>query len=429
MTQFWRFETSTVHAGHEPDADSHSIATPIYPSAAFAFDSAQHSAELFDGVVDGYIYSRIANPTVRSLEARLATLEQGIGAVAFASGQAAVASAVQTIAVAGDNIVSASSLYGTTYKVFSSVFRQSGMEVRFARYDDLDQFAALIDDKTRAIYCESMANPAGHIPDLAPLAELAHRHGLPLIVDNTVATPYLCRPFEHGADIVVHSLTKYLGGHGVALGGCVVDAGQFDWKANESRFKLLSMPDPCHHNTVFTERYGRHAYIRRVQSVPLRNMGAVLSPFNAFLIMQGMETLALRMDRICFNAELIAGYLQQHPAVSWVNYPALEGHPERPRLERYMRGKASGVFSFGVQGGRAAGERFQNALRLIRRSVNIGDCKTLACHPASTTHRQVFGQDLAASGVTEDMVRLSVGIEHVEDLVDDLDQALAASIN
>ena len=426
MDKFWRFETTAVHGGYDPDAAPRSVSVPIYPSAAFSFDSTEHSVRLFDGLEDGFVYSRIGNPGVRVLEERVNALEQGAATVAMASGQAAVTCAIQALVEQGDNIVTAKSLYGTTYNAFAHVFARQGVEVRFAQYDRLDDFERAIDGRTRALYCEAIANPSGHVADIAALAELAHAHGLPLIVDNTVPTPYLCQPLEFGADIVVHSLTKYMAGHGTVLGGAVVDGGRFDWAAAKERFGFMSRPDPAHHGIVFTERYGEGAYVRRVAGVPLRNFGATLSPFNAFLIAQGIETLPLRMERICFNTGLIAQYLSEHPAVSWVNYGGLPLHPDHDKVQKYMRGQASGIFTFGVKGGRAAGAQFQDALKLICRAVNIGDCKTLACHPASTTHRQLSGDELIESGVTEDLVRVSVGIEHVEDLVADIDQALQA---
>jgi O-acetylhomoserine (thiol)-lyase len=428
MDKFWRFETTAVHGGYDPDEFPRAVAPPIYPSAAYAFDSTEQSVRLFDGLEEGYVYSRIANPGVVSLSMRVNALEGGVGGCSLASGQAAVACALQALVEQGDNFVSARSLYGTTFNAFAHVFARQGVEARLATYDRLDEFEAAIDGRTRAIYCETIANPSGHGADIEALAALAHAHGLPLIVDNTVPTPYLCRPIEFGADIVVHSLTKYMAGHGTVLGGAVVDAGRFDWAAATERFGFMSRPDPSHHNVSFTETYGEGAYIRRVASVPARNFGATLSPFNAFLIAQGIETLALRMDRICFNAELIARYLSEHPAVSWVNYGALPSHPDHAKVQKYMGGRASGIVTFGVQGGRAGGARFQDALRLVRRAVNIGDCKTLACHPASTTHRQLSPEELVVSGVSEDLVRISIGIEHVEDLVADIDQALRAAI-
>ena len=425
MSTYWRFETSTVHAGYEPDPAFPAVATPIYQSAAFAFEDTQHAADLFDQKVPGYIYTRIGNPTSQFLSDRVTTLEQGASSVVLASGQAAVAAAFMTIAGVGDNVVSASSLYGTTYNLLSQTLPQYGIEARLCRHDDLAAFAAAIDGRTRAVFCESIANPSGHVPDLRALADLAHAHGLPLIVDNTIATPYLCRPIEHGADIVVHSLTKYMAGHGVALGGAVVDSGNFPWAEHAARFERLTRAEHGIRGLSFTEAHGKLAFLARCVNVPLRTLGAVLAPLNAFLIMQGIETLALRMERICFNADVISRFLVEHPGVSWVQYPGLAEHPDHARCERYMGGKGSGVLSFGIRGGRAAGAAFQDALRLIRRSTNLGDCKTLVCHPASTTHRQLSAEALARSGTPEDLVRLSAGIEHIEDLLADIDQALA----
>jgi len=424
MERFWRFETSAVHAGYDPDPHVRSVAMPIYQTAAFAFDDAQHSADLFDGKVDGFIYSRLGNPTVRSLEQRVATLEQGVGALALASGQAAVAATFMTMAGVGDTIVAASSLYGTTYGLLAYTLPQYGIEAKFFDYRDHDRCEQLIDGNTKAIFCESIANPSGHVADIAGLAEIAHRHGLPLIVDNTIATPYLCRPFEHGADISVHSMTKYMGGHGATLGGVVVDSGQFPWAKSADKFPKLTQADVSAHGKVFTEVYGEAAFIGRCSEVQLRTLGAILSPMSANMIALGIETLAVRMDRICFNAEIIGRFLLEHPAVQWVSYPALENHPDHERAQRYMGGRTSGVLSFGVKGGREAGAKLQDALTLIRRSTNIGDCKTLVCHPASTTHRKLSAEDLKKSGVSEELVRLSVGIEHIEDLLTDLDQAL-----
>ncbi|SFQ11381.1 O-acetylhomoserine aminocarboxypropyltransferase/cysteine synthase family protein [Variovorax sp. 770b2] len=427
MDNYWRFETSAVHAGYNAEDSQRSVAPPIYETAAFAFDDAQHAIDLFDGKKAGLVYSRIANPSVQMLEGRVATLEQGIGAVAMASGQAALSCAFLTIAGAGDNIVASSSLYGTTYNLLGHVLPQYGIETRFALQHDVAQLRRLIDDRTRAVFCETIANPAGSVADLEALAQLAHEAGVPLIVDNTVATPYLCRPFLHGADIVVHSLTKYMGGHGTHLGGAVVDSGRFPWKDHQDKFRRLTTPDDSHHLTNFSEKYGQRAFIARCASVPLRNLGAIMAPATAVAIMQGIETLALRMERICFNAQLIAQFLQQHDAVSWVRYPGLADHADAALVEKYLGGQGAGVLSFGIGGDEKAGNRFQDALRLVRRSVNLGDCKTLACHPASTTHRQLSGDDLVSSGVTTDLIRLSVGIEHIDDLIEDIDRALAAS--
>jgi O-acetylhomoserine (thiol)-lyase len=422
-----RIETLLIHAGYQPDPTTKAVAVPIYQTTSYAFDNTQHGADLFDLKVPGNIYTRIMNPTQAVLEARVAALEGGVGALALASGMAAITYAILTIAEQGDNIVSSTTLYGGTYNLFAHTLPQIGIEVRFANYQDPASFERLIDGKTKAIYCESVGNPLGNITDFAALAEIAHRHGVPLIVDNTVPTPYLCRPFEHGADIVVHALTKYLGGHGTTLGGIIVDSGKFPWAEHKERFRRLNEPDVSYHGVVYTEALGAAAYIGRARVVPLRNMGAAISPFNAFLILQGIETLAVRMDRICANALAVAEYLRRHPKVTWVNYAGLPDHPDHALVQKYMGGRASGILSFGIQGGREAGARFQDALKLFTRLVNIGDCKSLACHPASTTHRQLSPEELAKAGVREEMIRLSIGIEHIDDLIEDLDQALSAA--
>ena len=420
-----KLETLVVHAGYSPDPTTRAVAVPIYQTTSYAFDDTQHGADLFDLKVAGNIYTRIMNPTNGVLEARLAALEGGVGALGLASGQAAITYALLTITEAGQNIISSSALYGGTYNLFAHTLPQYGITVKFADHRQPDAFEQLIDRNTRAIFCESVGNPAGNVTDFAALAEIAHRHGVPLIVDNTVPSPYLCRPFEHGADIVVHSLTKYLGGHGNSIGGALVDSGTFPWAAHADRFPRLNTPDASYHGVVYTEAFGPAAFIGRARVVPLRNMGAAISPFNSFLILQGIETLALRMDRICDNALAVAKYLQQHPKVRWVNYAGLPDHPSHALAQKYMGGRASGVLSFGIEGGRAAGARFQDALKLFVRLVNIGDAKSLACHPASTTHRQLNAAELEKSGVSEDMVRLSVGIEHVDDLIEDVAQALS----
>jgi O-acetylhomoserine (thiol)-lyase len=423
-----RIETIAVHGGYTPDPTTRAVAVPIYQTVAYAFDDTQHGADLFDLKVAGNIYSRIMNPTNAVLEARVAALEGGIGALAVASGMAAISYAIQTIAEAGDNIVSASTLYGGTYNLFAHTFPQMGIEARFADPRDPASFARLIDDRTKAVFCESVGNPLGNVTDIAALAAVAHAHGVPLIVDNTVPSPYLCRPFEHGADIVVHSLTKYLGGHGTTIGGAIVDSGKFPWAQHKARFRRLNEPDVSYHGVIYTEALGAAAYIGRARVVPLRNMGAALSPMNAFQILQGIETLALRMDRICDNALRVAGHLKAHAKVGWVNYAGLPDHADHALVKRLMGGRASGIISFGLKAAdsRAAGARFQDALKLFTRLVNIGDAKSLACHPASTTHRQLNPDELAKAGVKEDMVRLSVGIEHIDDLLEDLEQALAA---
>lgn len=420
-----KLETIAVHGGYSPDPTTRAAAVPIYQTVSYAFDDTQHGADLFDLKVPGNIYTRIMNPTQDVLEQRVAALEGGIGALALASGQAAITYAIMTIAEAGDNIVSASTLYGGTYNLFAHTLPQFGIETRFADYRDPESFARLIDDKTKAVFVESIGNPLGNITDFEKVAAIAHSHGVPLIVDNTVATPYLLRPFEHGADIVVHSLTKYLGGHGTSLGGAIVDSGKFPWAEHKQRFKRLNEPDVSYHGVVYTEALGPAAYIGRARVVPLRNTGAAISPFNAFLILQGIETLALRMDRITDNTLKVAQFLQRHKKVKWVNYAGLPEHADHALAAKYLGGRPSGVLTFGVEGGLAGGARFQDGLKLFTRLVNIGDAKSLACHPASTTHRQLNAEELAKAGVTEDTVRLSIGIEHIDDLLADLDQALA----
>ncbi|CAN0646753.1 O-acetylhomoserine aminocarboxypropyltransferase/cysteine synthase family protein [Burkholderia cepacia] len=421
----WRLETIAVHGGYRPDPTTRAVAVPIYQTVAYAFDDTQHGADLFDLKVQGNIYTRIMNPTTDVLEQRIAALEGGIGALALASGQSAVTYAIQTIAEAGDNIVSASSLYGGTYNLFAHTLPQYGITTRFADPRDPASFEPLIDARTKAIFAESVGNPLGNVTDIAALAEVAHRHGIPLIVDNTVPSPYLLRPFEHGADIVVHSLTKYLGGHGTSLGGAIVDSGKFPWAEHADRFKRLNEPDVSYHGVVYTEAFGPAAYIGRARVVPLRNMGAAISPFNAFQILQGIETLALRVERISDNALKIAQHLARHEQVEWVNYAGLPDHPDHPLVARYLSGRAPGILTFGVKGGRDGGAMFQDALKLFTRLVNIGDTKSLATHPASTTHRQLSPAELAKAGVKEETVRLSIGIEHIDDLLADLDQALA----
>ena len=425
--QNWKPETIAVHGGYSPDPTTRAVAVPIYQTVAYAFDSAQHGADLFDLKVAGNIYTRIMNPTTDVLEKRVAALEGGVAGLAVASGMAAITYAIQTIAGVGDNIVSVAKLYGGTYNLFAHTLPRQGIQVRFAPHDDIAALEALIDDNTKAVFCESIGNPAGNIIDLKALADAAHRHGVPLIVDNTVATPILCRPFEHGADIVVHSLTKYIGGHGTSIGGIVVDSGKFPWAENKARFPLLNTPDVSYHGVTYTEAFGPAAFIGRCRVVPLRNMGAALSPFNAFLILQGLETLALRMERHCENAQKVAEFLKGHPQVSWVQFAGLAEHPEHALAQRYMGGKPASIMSFGIKGGEAAAAKFIDALKLVVRLVNIGDAKSLACHPASTTHRQLNDEELARAGVSRDLVRLSIGIEHIDDILEDLTQALEAA--
>ena len=424
-TSQWRFETKSVHAGYSPEPTTHAVAVPLYQTVAYSFDSAQHGADLFDLKVAGNIYTRIMNPTQAVLEERIAALEGGIASLALASGQAAITYAIQTITEAGDNIVASSALYGGTYNLFAHTLPQYGIQARFADYRDPKSFEPLIDARTKAVFVESLGNPQGNITDIAAIAAIAHQHGVPLIVDNTVPSPYLCRPFEHGADIVVHSLTKYLGGHGTSIGGAIVDSGKFPWGEHKARFKRLNEPDVSYHGVVYTEALGAAAYIGRARVVPLRNMGAAISPFNAWQILQGVETLALRMDRICENTLAVARHLKAHPKVAWVNYAGLEDHPDHALVKKLMGGRASGLLTFGVKSGRAGGERFLDALQLFTRLVNIGDTKSLATHPASTTHRQLSPEELKKAGVSEETVRLCVGIEHIDDLRADLDAALA----
>ncbi|MAP10427.1 MAG: O-acetylhomoserine aminocarboxypropyltransferase [Gammaproteobacteria bacterium] len=422
-----RLETMAVHAGYQPDPTTNAVAVPIYQTTAYAFDNTQHGADLFDLKVMGNIYTRIMNPTTDVLEQRIAMMEGGIGGLALASGQAATTYALITIAEAGDNIISTSTLYGGTYNLFAHTMPQFGIETRFVGPNDVDAIASKIDSKTKAVFCESIGNPAGNVADLSAIADVAHAHGVPVIVDNTVPSPYLCRPFEHGCDIVVHSVTKYIGGHGTIVGGMIVDSGKFDWVAHKDRFPRMNEPDVSYHGVVFTEAVGELAYIIRARVVPLRNIGAAMSPQNAFLAIQGCETLPIRMDRICDNSVAVAKHLQGHSSVEWVRYAGLDDSPEKARLDKYCGGRGSGVLSFGIKGGKEAGAKFIDALQLVTRLVNIGDAKSLATHPATTTHRQLSPEELASSGVTEDLVRLSIGIEHIDDIIEDLDQALAAA--
>ncbi|MGH7021487.1 MAG: O-acetylhomoserine aminocarboxypropyltransferase/cysteine synthase family protein [Brevundimonas sp.] len=421
-----KFDTLAVHAGYTPDPTTKSVAVPIYQTTSYAFDDTQHGADLFDLKVAGNIYTRIMNPTSDVLEQRLAALEGGIAALTVASGMAAITYAILTIAESGDNIIATGALYGGTYNLFAHTLPQYGITVRFIDADDIDAVASNTDERTKAVFCESIGNPLGNVVDFAALADAAHAQGLPLIVDNTVPTPYLTRPIEHGADIVVHALTKYIGGHGTSIGGAIIDSGKFPWAEHKARFRRLNEPEVSYHGVVYTEALGPAAYIGRVRTVLLRNTGAAISPFNSFLILQGLETLALRMDRHVENAVAVANYLKTHPKVKWVNYAGLPDHPGHALIQKYFGGKASGLLTFGVKGGREAGGRFQDAVKLFTRLVNIGDAKSLVCHPASTTHRQLSPDELKKAGVTEDTVRLSVGIEHIDDLIADLEQALAA---
>jgi len=419
-----KLESIALHEGYQSEATTKAAAVPIYQTTSYTFDDTQHGADLFDLKVPGNIYTRIMNPTTDVLEKRMAAMEGGIGALCVASGMAAITYAIQCLCEVGDNIVSTSEVYGGTYNLFAHSLPRQGVEARMIKHDDFAAFEQAIDANTKAVFCESIGNPAGNVVDISRLAEIAHKQGVPLIVDNTVATPYLCRPFELGADIVVHSLTKYIGGHGTSIGGVIVDSGQFDWVANKSRFPALNEPDPSYHDVVYTEALGPAAYIGRCRVVPLRNTGAALSPMNAFQILQGLETLGLRMDRHCENAEKLAAYLQQHEKVKWVNYAALVDSPYFLNCKKITSSKASGILSFGLKGGVEACARFIDSLEMILRLVNIGDAKSLACHPASTTHRQLSDEELALAGVGADLIRISVGIEHIDDIIADVSQAL-----
>lgn len=419
-----KLETLAIHAGFSPDPTTKSVVVPIYQTTSYAFDNTQHGADLFDLKVPGNIYTRIMNPTTDVLEQRVAALEGGVAALALASGMTAITYAIQTIAQAGDNIVSTTKLYGGTYNLFAHTFPRQGLETRFANHDDIEAIDKLIDENTKAVFCESIGNPAGNIVDIEAIAKVAHKHGVPLIVDNTVASPALLKPIEWGADIVVHALTKYMGGHGNSIAGAIVDSGNFPWAEHKDRFPMLNEPDPSYHGVVYTEAFGPAAFIGRARVVPLRNTGGAISPFNSFLILQGIETLPLRMERHCSNAMAVAKFLESHPQVSWVNYAGLEGHPEHQLAKKYMHGEPASILSFGIKGGFDAGAKFIDKLDLILRLVNIGDAKSLACHPASTTHRQLSPEELATAGVGEDMIRLSIGIEHIDDIIADLSQAL-----
>ncbi|MDJ0918132.1 MAG: aminotransferase class I/II-fold pyridoxal phosphate-dependent enzyme [Woeseiaceae bacterium] len=420
-------ETLAIHAGFKADPSTKAVATPIYQTVAYEFDDAAHGAALFNLEVEGNIYSRIMNPTVGVLEQRSAELEGGIAGLCLSAGSAAINYAVQTIAEKGNNIVTVPLLYGGTYTLFKHMFPKQGIEVRFGDDDSVASLEKLIDNKTSAVFCETIGNPAGNIVDVEALAKMAHDHGVPLIVDNTVATPALVKPIEWGADIVVNSLTKYMGGHGNSLGGVIVDAGQFPWAEHADRYPMLTEPEASYHGVVYTEALGAAAYIGRARTVPLRNTGSALSPMNAFLILQGLSTLPLRMERHCDNALAVAKYLSEHPRVAWVNFGGLPDSPYYDLAQKYTDGKPSALLSFGIKGGFDAGVKFYDALEMFLRLVNIGDVKSLAAHPASTTHRQLTDEELKSAGVTPDMIRLCIGIEHIDDIIADLDQALAAS--
>ena len=421
-----RNETVSIHGGFTCDPATKAVAVPIHQTVSYEFDSADHGAALFNLEVEGYRYSRIANPTTDVLERRVALLEGGVGALSAASGQAALNYAILTLADHGGNIVSPPQLYGTTHTLFAHTLRRQGIETRFAASDRAEDIEPLIDASTRAVFCETIGNPAGNICDIEAVANVAHKHGVPLVVDNTVATPILLRPIDYGADIVVHSLTKFMGGHGVAMGGAIVDAGRFDWKAHASRFPMFSEPDESYHGMIYVERFGAQAYLARARSVYQRTTGAVLAPMSAFLLLQGMETVALRVERHVENARKVALFLRDDPRIEWINYAGFADSPFHALTHKYLAGRASSLFTFGVRGGHEAGKTFYDALRLIKRLVNIGDAKTLACHPASTTHRQMSADEQLKAGVKPETIRISVGIEHVDDIIADLDGALAA---
>ena len=417
-------ETIAIHTGYKTDVTTKSVAVPIYQTVAYEFDDAQHGADLFNLAVPGNIYTRIMNPTNDVLEQRLAAMEGGLAALAVASGMAAINYAILTIAKSGDNIVSTPQLYGGTYTLFAHMLPSQGIQVRFAEDDSPEAIEKLIDGKTKAVYCETIGNPAGNIVDLEPVSAVAHKHGVAVIVDNTVATPALCNPIEFGADIVVHSLTKYIGGHGTSIGGVIVDSGKFPWAENKERYTELNEPEPSYHGVVYTDALAEAAFIGRARTVPLRNTGSALSPMNAFFILQGLETLSLRMERHCENARAVAEYLQSHEKIEWVNFAGLKNDPKHALAEKYCGGTPASLLTFGIKGGFDAGVKFYDALSMIKRLVNIGDAKTLACHPASTTHRQMTEEEQLAAGVKPETLRICVGIEHIDDIISDIEQAL-----
>ncbi len=418
-------ETKLIHSGYETEPTTHAVATPIYQTVAYEFDSAQHGADLFNLAVPGNIYTRIMNPTTDVLEQRVADLEGGVGALALSAGSAAITYAIQNITSVGTNVVATPQLYGGTYTLFAHMFPNQGVEVRFAENDSAEAISKLIDDKTRAVFCESIGNPAGNVVDIEALANAAHEKGVPLIVDNTVATPILIKPISYGADIVVHSMTKYMGGHGTSLGGIIVDSGNFPWADYPEKFPMMTEPEASYHGVVYTEALGPAAYIGRARTVPLRNTGSALSPFNSFQILQGLETLALRMERHCSNAHVVADYLQNHDKVSKVNFAGLADDPYHSLAQKYCDGNPASLLTFEIKDGFDSAVKFYDALKLFKRLVNIGDAKSLACHPASTTHRQMTEEEQLAAGVTSGMIRLCIGIEHQDDIIEDLEQALS----
>ncbi len=419
-----KLETAAIHAGYEGDPATKAVAVPIYQTIAFEFDSAEHGAALFNLEVPGNIYTRIGNPTNTVLEKRVAALEGGVDALSVSSGMAAIHYAIANITESGNNVVSVPQLYGATYTLLAHIFRKQGISAKFAESDHPDAIDKLIDENTRAVFCESVGNPAGNVVDIEGLAKVAHKHGVPLIVDNTIATPVLLRPIEYGADVVVHALTKFMCGHGTSLGGIIVDGGKFPWRKHAKRFYMLNEPEIAYHGVVYVDQYGDAAFVGRCRTVCQRNTGSTLSPFNGFLILQGIETLALRMERHVENARKVAEFLRDHPVVKWVNYAGFPDNPLYPMAQRYMGSRRCSLMTFGVKGGFEAGTKCFNALRLFKRMVNMGDAKSLACHPASTTHRQLTPEEQLQVGVTPEMLRLSVGIEHIDDILEDLAQAL-----
>ena len=422
-----KLETMAIHTGYESEPTTHAVAVPIYQTVAYEFDDAQHGADLFNLAVPGNIYTRIMNPTNAVLEERVAAMEGGVASLALASGQAAINYSILNLAEAGNNIVTVPQLYGGTWTLFRHMLPKQGIDVRFADGDSPDDLAKLIDDNTRAVFLESIGNPAGNIPDMEAIADMAHAHGVPVIVDNTVPTPALCRPIEFGCDIILHSMTKYMGGHGNSIAGILVDGGIFDWAKHAERFYMFSSPEPSYHGVVFTDAMGPAAYIARARVVALRNTGSALSPFNAFLVIQGLQTLSLRMERHVDNAMAVAKHLESHAQVDWVTYPGLESSPYYELAQKYTGGKPSALLTFGIKGGFDAGVKFYDALKIFKRLVNIGDAKSLAAHPASTTHRQLTPEEQQAAGVTPETIRLCIGIEHIDDIIEDLEQALAAA--
>jgi O-acetylhomoserine (thiol)-lyase len=422
-------ETIAIHVGYDGDPTTKAVAVPIYQTVAFEFDSAEHGAALFNLDVKGNIYTRIGNPTNTVLEKRVAALEGGVEALSVSSGMAAIEYSLINIAEAGTNIVSTPQLYGATYTLLAHIFPKRGICTLFGKSDHPKDIERLINEDTRAVYCETVGNPAGNVVDIEGLARVAHKHGVPLIVDNTIATPILLKPIEYGADVVVHSMTKFMGGHGTSIGGIIVDSGKFPWRQYPERFYMFNRPEIAYHGVIYVDHFGDSAFVARCRTVCQRNTGATLSPFNGFLFLQGIETLALRVERHVDNARKVAEYLRAHPLVDWVNYAGFPDNPLYPMAQKYLGSKRCSLLTFGVKGGYEGGRKCFNALRLFKRMVNMGDAKSLACHPASTTHRQLTHEEQEKVGVTPEMLRLSVGIEHIDDILEDLGQSLEASRN